>query len=363
MSKEVEEWKSIKGYDGYWISDWGNVKSYKQNSLGKLMKPVQNEDGYLRVNFHSDGHNDSFYIHRLVAQAFIPNHNNYPEVNHKDENKLHNHSTNLEWVTSQYNVNYGTRTVRAVSNTDFESRNKTQGYITRLDNVDWNSNARKHYKGILVKYPDNTYEEFDSTVTASSELGIPATSITSVLKGRYETTHGLKFYYVDGFNRSVKLITKEERSYKVPQDTSGNLSVVLVDKDSNFKVYKNGISAAKAINSTSGAISDVANGKSYSIKGYRVFKYNEFDPDNVQPYDPNFKASKNKKGIVAIFSDNTYKVFNSVNDTAKYLGVKSPSSVSDALKKPEKHVKGAKVVRVENFDLLKEEYEKLSNRD
>lgn len=364
MSEKQESWKAISGYDGYWISDWGNVKSFKQSPDGKYVKPQQTYDGYLRVGLQgNDGNKKMFRIHRLVAQAFIPNPNNLPEVNHKDENKLLNHKVNLEWVSKQYNVNYGTRTQRAVSNTDFNERNKTEGYITRLDNVDWNSNARKHFKGIVVKYPDGNYEEFDSTITASKELNIPATSITSVLKGRYQQTRGLIFYYTEDMNKAVHLITKSERTYKTPVDTSGNIPVVLVDKDGNYKVYKSATAIKNKLGVSSGAVSDVANGKSYSIKEYRIFKLENFDPDNIEPYDPNYKASKNKKGVVAIFQDNTYKVFRSVNDTAKYLGVKSPSSISDALKRPEKRVKGSKVVRLENFDLLSPEYEDLVRRD
>lgn len=364
MSEKQESWKAISCYDGYWISDWGNVKSFKQSHEGKYVKPTQNEYGYLRIGLQDSlGKKKSFYIHRLVAQEFIPNPNNLPEVNHKDENKLHNHKVNLEWVSKQYNVNYGTRTQRAVSNTDFKERNKTEGYITRLDNVDWNSNARKHFKGIVVKYPDGNYEEFDSTITASKELNIPATSITSVLKGRYQQTRGLIFYYTEDMNKSVHLITKSERTYKTPVDTSGNIPMVLVDKDGNYKMYKSATAIKNELGVSSGVVSDVANGKTYSIKEHRIFKLDNFYPDNIEPYDPNYKASKNKKGVVAIFQDNTYKVFGSVNDTAKYLGVKSASSVSDALKNPEKRVRGAKVVRLDSFDLLSEKYEDLVRRD
>lgn len=106
-----EIWKPIQ-YDGYEISNFGRVKSYKYDKInGKIMKPYRTTKGYLQIDLQLDGRKRQnrvhLAVHRLVAQAFIPNPDNLPEVNHKDEDKTNNHVDNLEWCTTEYNCNYG----------------------------------------------------------------------------------------------------------------------------------------------------------------------------------------------------------------------------------------------------------------
>lgn len=110
-----EEWKDIKGYEGiYQISNMGRVKSlsngkYKKEKIRKYRK---DKDGYLQLNLHKNNVMTTFKVHRLVAEAFIPNPHNLPQVNHKDEDKTNNRVDNLEWCTVEYNNNYGTRNKR-----------------------------------------------------------------------------------------------------------------------------------------------------------------------------------------------------------------------------------------------------------
>ena len=101
-----EIWKDIKEYEGlYKISNIGNVYSVKRK---KVMSPRYNKArGYLDVLLTRNKKRKRFYIHRLVAKEFILNPNNYPIINHKDENKLNNNMENLEWCTVKYNNNYG----------------------------------------------------------------------------------------------------------------------------------------------------------------------------------------------------------------------------------------------------------------
>jgi len=107
-----EIWKPIKGYEGlYEISNYGRVKSFKWNKK-KILKGNINNKGYLRVALLKNNVEIKKYIHRLVAEAFIPNPNNYPCINHKSENKLDNTENNLEWCDFQYNDLYGTRNER-----------------------------------------------------------------------------------------------------------------------------------------------------------------------------------------------------------------------------------------------------------
>lgn len=106
-----EIWKDIKDYEGlYEVSNLGNVKSLRTN---KILKPNKGSNGYLLVHLYNNGiRSKHILIHRLVAETFIPNPNNYQQVNHKDENIINNSIDNLEWCDSKYNANYGTRNKR-----------------------------------------------------------------------------------------------------------------------------------------------------------------------------------------------------------------------------------------------------------
>ena len=110
----MEIYKDIEGYKGYKISNYGNVKSLGNDKTRKekILKPAKDKDGYLYVGLCKQGKIKMCKVHRLVAQTFIPNPNDLPQVNHKDEDKINNHVTNLEWCTNEYNINYGTRNQR-----------------------------------------------------------------------------------------------------------------------------------------------------------------------------------------------------------------------------------------------------------
>ena len=113
MKKEYlnEIWKPIKGYEGlYEVSNLGRVKSLVNNKGQYREKILKHNirNGYPSVTLCKNKKLKSFAIHRLVAEAFLPNPDNLPCVNHKDENRLNNFVDNLEWCTYSYNVNYGT---------------------------------------------------------------------------------------------------------------------------------------------------------------------------------------------------------------------------------------------------------------
>lgn len=115
----MEQWKDIEGYEGsYQVSDKGNVKSLPRKmyngvayftSKERILKPrvAKDKSHYASVALRKDGRSKTVAIHRLVAHAFIPKIPGKTYVNHKDENKLNNVATNLEWVTPRENLNYG----------------------------------------------------------------------------------------------------------------------------------------------------------------------------------------------------------------------------------------------------------------
>ena len=109
MTEEEEIWCPIKGYEGlYEVSDKGMVKSIGYGKE-RILSPGKLQNGYLRVNLCKNGEKKNLLVHRLVAQAFIPNPDNLPQVNHRDEDKTNNSVQNLEWCDRKYNNNYGNR--------------------------------------------------------------------------------------------------------------------------------------------------------------------------------------------------------------------------------------------------------------
>ena len=157
--------KDIKGYEGlYAITTCGKVWSYRSK---KFLRPSNDGRGYLFVGLCKNGTRKQYRIHRLVAEAYIPNPDNLPEVNHKDENKEHNYIGNLEWCDRKYNCNYGTRTERqakAVSKPVF---------CLELNRI------------------------FESATTAGKVLGLYQTHITSCCKGSRKTHGSYHWSYME----------------------------------------------------------------------------------------------------------------------------------------------------------------------
>lgn len=110
-----EIWKDIQGYEGlYMVSNLGRVKSlnYRRSGKESILKYNIEKNGYLSVALYKDKKIKRHKIHRLVALAFVDGYEEGLVVNHKDENKKNNTWTNLEWVTSQYNVQYSSYKLR-----------------------------------------------------------------------------------------------------------------------------------------------------------------------------------------------------------------------------------------------------------
>lgn len=161
----MEIFTDIYGYEGlYEVSNLGRIRSlnYKGTGQEKILSPGFDKDGYLYVCLCKNGEKKRYFIHRLVAQAFLPNPNNYSQVNHKDENKLNNNVDNLEWCTAQYNSEYS--------------------LAKQVGQYDLNGNLIAIWK---------------STMEIQRQLGFLNCNISSCCTGRIKTSHGYIWKYIN----------------------------------------------------------------------------------------------------------------------------------------------------------------------
>jgi hypothetical protein len=267
METKTEIWKDIKGFEGrYQVSNLGRVRSLDWHGhKGRMLKLKINKMwGYYRLNLaHPDGYIKSVSVHRLVAMAFIPNPDNLPEVNHKDENKLNNvvcfnpdgsidtERTNLEWCTGLYNLRYGTRTERM-------NKLVNEPRMRPVNQYDFNGNLLHTYKSIT---------------DASKAIGVSTRTMFSICsKSGAHSTHGFIFRYADDkspwVNYNPDLCRgNEERKRTVEQ----------YDKHGNFiRSYESVNEASRITGISRRWIHGICNPeRSYkSAHGY-VFKYSD----------------------------------------------------------------------------------------
>lgn len=165
----MEIWKDIKDYEGlYQISNLGRVKSIKFGKE-KILKGSKDKDSYLVVSLYKEGKQKNYYIHRLVATAFIDNPNNLPQVNHSNEDKTDNRVENLEWCDSKYNINYG-------------SRNERMAKAKSIPILQFNKD------GEFIR-------KWDSAIEVKNELGFDNSHISKCCKGKLKSVGGFKWRY------------------------------------------------------------------------------------------------------------------------------------------------------------------------
>ena len=134
-----EQWKSVEEWEEYYeVSTWGRVRSKqyskRHGTSGHLLKINYDRNGYGQVTFTTKGIRKTYYVHRLVANAFIPNPNGYTDVNHKDENSSNNHVDNLEWISHKQNMNYGTQAERGAKTR--KKRYNTNQVFIKVKHID-----------------------------------------------------------------------------------------------------------------------------------------------------------------------------------------------------------------------------------
>lgn len=190
-----EIFKDIEGYEGlYQVSNLGNVKALGNggsNSKEKILKPQKIRGGYLRVGLCKQGKRKMYLVHRLVASEFIENPNNYPIINHKDENPSNNCISNLEWCDVAYNNNYGTRNERI-------SKANSISIKGRILSQEWKEKISKTLSKSILQFSKdgNFIKQWNSAKQAGEELNIKGHHITECCKGKLKTCGGYTWRYV-----------------------------------------------------------------------------------------------------------------------------------------------------------------------
>lgn len=182
----MEDWRDIKGFEGlYQVSSEGRIRSLdryvrvgnsgKRLAKGRIIKPVICTNGYREASLQKEQKRKVILLHRLVAMTFIPNPNNYREVNHKDEDITNNCVDNLEWCTSKQNANYGTRNARC--------RQGNSRFFKKVRQIDKNT-------GKIIK-------TWDCVMDAARALSIDDSHIRRVCQHKKQnvTAGGFKWEY------------------------------------------------------------------------------------------------------------------------------------------------------------------------
>lgn len=183
-----ELWKDIEGYEGkYQISNMGRLKALAKPSKGygykyavdRIIKPVKCTNGYYEAQLHVNGKTKIFLMHRLVAKHFIPNPDNLPQVNHKDEDISNNRVDNLEWCTPKYNANYGARNEKC--------REGNRRFFKPVYQID--KDCR-----MVIRW-------WECTNDAAKKLNICPEQIARVCKGKNITAGGFIWRYADEYDK------------------------------------------------------------------------------------------------------------------------------------------------------------------
>ena len=177
----------VLNYPDYLVYEDGKIWSNKTN---KFLKPAYTKQGYASVELFNQDGSKRLLVHRLVANAYIPNPNDLPQINHKDENPKNNNATNLEWCTAEYNMNYGNGAKTRHSKIDYTKPCYRENAI---------KNGKKASKPVMMlDDARNCIAIFESTEEASRQTGIHKTNITRSANSDHLRAGGYKWEHVKG---------------------------------------------------------------------------------------------------------------------------------------------------------------------
>lgn len=240
-----EEWRAVPGYNGYLVSNYGRVKSlFCEGSLkrkcDKIMKERFNKSNHCCIQLYRDGKYKTTFVHRIVALAFLPNPNNYPIINHKDEVPYNNHVSNIEWCTYKYNSNYG--------NIRSKISNSLKGH------EGWNAIPVAQYD-----IDGNFVQKYKSIKDACKILGYKSkSSIHEICEGKKNcTAYGFQWKYIKDNPDYEKNIGHTKRKY-----TTKKKPVFQYDMNMNFIAsYASACDAARALKIGQSGINSCCNKK------------------------------------------------------------------------------------------------------
>lgn len=182
----MEVWKAVKGYEEYLaVSSQGRVKSFMRNPDGNILKAQTDNKGYLRLSCTINGKKVRFKVHRLVAEHFVDNPDNKPQVNHKDGNKRNNAVPNLEWVTMSENA------VHAIKSGLWEAQH--------ISTMKLNEARKTPIIATNIETGERLF--FGSMSEAEREIG--TRHINQVIKGIRRQAKGYTFRYAKGGDANV----------------------------------------------------------------------------------------------------------------------------------------------------------------
>lgn len=199
----MEEWRDIEGYEGlYQISSEGRVKSLKRIARNnhtvnsKIRKPKIDKDGYCCVSLWIDGVSKEHFIHRLVAQAFVPNPENKPCIDHINTDRTDNRAENLRWCTHKENTNNPISREKFLQNRyRVEGERRISIYKPTKEAVD--KMAEKHKKPVGMYKDGNLIKRFDSAADAEREdNNLKFMSISAACNGRLKTYRGYEWKFM-----------------------------------------------------------------------------------------------------------------------------------------------------------------------
>lgn len=233
MSKEIEEWRDIKGYEGlYQVSDWGRVKSLDRTVIqkanggkeitrkypGTILKQTMEKDGYLIVGLCKNRIQKQKRVHVLVAETFIPNPDNKPVVGHTKtlpnglEDKTANEAWNITWMTISENCTYGTLLER-------QSKRVSAEYESGKRKKVWLGKKRpEHAKALSIPIveikEDGTIIEYSGISECAKIIGASAPHLNNAVNGKNRKKgHGYKtslFYKKDEYKKLLEGLCSQQ---------------------------------------------------------------------------------------------------------------------------------------------------------
>ena len=211
------------------------IRNGKRQVKGQILKQRPDRYGYMKVQFSMNGKVMTKRAHRIIAACFLPNTDDLPEINHKDNNPLNNNVSNLEWCTKEYNIAYREKYGKALSRPVYAINLKTLGVL-------W----------------------FKSQMEASRELGINQANIGKVAKGKQRTAKG--YWFTEDKNLATEITKSELHEVTTGKSLCPVFAIIL----NTLEVlrFKSQSEASRQLGVSVGSVSDVLKGRLKQVRGY-----------------------------------------------------------------------------------------------